>query len=188
MARIVKIRANPTPDPPDLGSGPDPGGRVGSGVRGRTWRLGGLGGSGPGSGGPDPEVWGPGRVARTVPEGQAPGGKITKIAKIAIFRFCIGNFPIKTGFFRKTRVLAGFFHFSGHPDRKNGVRTPDLGLNPGPGPGFGPKSGPRPHFRGVWTRIWPNLGGLGGLAVRSRVRGRTRRARRVGPATRTWRS
>ena len=79
----------------------DPGG---SGAR--TWRS-----------------WGPGRVARTVPEGQAPGGKIAKIAKIAIFPFSCVFFSIKMAIFRKTRVLAGFFHFSGHPDRKNGVRT-----------------------------------------------------------------
>jgi len=62
-------------------------------------------------------------VARTVPEGQAPGGKIAKIAKIAIFPFSCVFFSIKMAIFRKTRVLAGFFHFSGHPDRKNGVRT-----------------------------------------------------------------
>ena len=119
---------------PGPGSGVGPGGVGGSArtgqvreAAGRVAReAGGLGSGSEGPGGSGARTWrswGPGRVARTVPEGQAPGGKIAKIAKIAIFPFSCVFFSIKMAIFRKTRVLAGFFHFSGHPDRKNGVRT-----------------------------------------------------------------
>jgi len=139
MARIVKIRANPTPDPPDLGSGPDPGGRVG--------------------------VWGPGRVARTVPEGQAPGGKMAKIAKIAILTIFYSVFLFKIAFFRKTRVLGLFFVIFGPSGPEKWVpkafsyrKTP-----------LGPISGPGGWGLGRKTGIWRSdpgsgagPGGLGG--------------------------
>ena len=143
------------------GSGVGPGGLGGSGLG----RLG-SGSEGPGgSGARTWRSWGPGRVARTVPEGQAPGGKITKIAKIAIFRFCIGNFPIKTGFFRKTRVLGLFFVIFGPSGPEKWVpkafsyrKTP-----------LGPISGPGGWGLGRKTGIWRSdpgsgagPGGLGG--------------------------
>ena len=135
-------RQNPgQPDPRSTGSG------VGSGSR----RTGG--------------VWGPGRVARTVPEGQAPGGKIAKIAKIAIFPFSNVIFPIKIAFFRKTRVLGLFFVIFGPSGPEKWVpkafsyrKTP-----------LGPISGPGGWGLGRKTGIWRSdpgsgagPGGLGG--------------------------
>ena len=155
VARIVKIRANPTPDPPDLGSGPDPG-------RPGGWARSGGQVPGPGS---DPEVWGPGRVARTVPEGQAPGGKMAKIAKIAILTIFYSVFLFKIAFFRKTRVLGLFFVIFGPSGPEKWVpkafsyrKTP-----------LGPISGPGGWGLGRKTGIWRSdpgsgagPGGLGG--------------------------
>ena len=158
MARIVKIRANPTPDPPDLGSGPDPGGRVGSGVR-AGW---------------------PGRSRRD----RLPVAKSRKSRKSRFSHFHACFSLLKWPFFEKHVFWRVFFTFPA-------IRTGKMGS----GPGFGPKSGSGTR---IWAQIGPQTpfpGGLGpdlaksggvwgGLAARSRVRGRTRRARRVGPGTR----
>ena len=129
------------------GPGSDPEGWEGQAWEGWVPGLRDPGGLGPGPGGPGVRAGWPGRSRRD----RLPVAKSRKSRKSRFSHFHACFSLLKWPFFEKHVFWRVFFTFPA-------IRTGKMGS----GPGFGPKSGPRPHFRGVWARIWPNLGGLGG--------------------------